>query len=73
MIFVEASLEVCQNRDPKGLYKKAISGEIEKFTGISAPFDIPSNPDLVINTEQNSLKESSRILLDYIQKHIQFQ
>ena len=73
LIFVEASLEVCQNRDPKGLYKKAISGEIEKFTGISAPFDIPSNPDLVINTEQNSLKESSRILLDYIQKHIQFQ
>lgn len=73
LIYVEASIDDCKKRDPKGLYKKAISGEIENFTGISAPFDIPQNADLVINTRANTREQSSQILLDYIQKHIHIQ
>lgn len=73
LIYVEASIDDCKKRDPKGLYKKAISGEIENFTGISAPFDIPQNADLVINTRENTREQSSQILLDYIQKHIHIQ
>lgn len=73
LIYVEASIDDCKKRDPKGLYKKAISGEIENFTGISAPFDIPQNADLVINTRENNREQSSRILLDYIQKYIHIQ
>lgn len=73
LIYIEASIEDCKKRDPKGLYKKAISGEIKNFTGVSAPFDIPQNAELVINTRENTREQSSRILLDYIQKHIHIQ
>ena len=49
-IFIKADLETCEARDPKGLYKKALSGEIKDFTGISAPYEEPLNPELIINT-----------------------
>ena len=53
-IFIKADLETCEARDPKGLYKKALSGEIKDFTGISAPYEEPLNPELVINTTEES-------------------
>lgn len=66
-IYVKASVETCEKRDVKGLYKKARQGEIKDFTGISAPFDEPQNPDLTVDTEQNS----SEVCLDEIVKKIE--
>lgn len=58
-VYCKASLEVCEARDVKGLYRRARSGEIENYTGISSPYEAPINPDLIINTENESLEESS--------------
>jgi len=57
-IFCKTSLEVCESRDVKGLYKRARSGEIKNYTGIDSPYEAPDNPELVINTESESLEES---------------
>lgn len=57
-IYVKADIETCKKRDPKKLYEKALSGEIKNFTGIDAPYDIPQNPDIVIDTKNNSPEES---------------
>lgn len=67
-IFLSAELEVCEKRDPKGLYKKARDGIIKDFTGIGSPYDIPSNPDLVIETGKDSIEESALILNSFIKK-----
>lgn len=56
-IYIEASLETCEERDPKGLYKRARSGVIPKFTGISSPYEAPENPDLRLNTSSQALDE----------------
>ena len=56
-VFVDCPLAVCEERDPKGLYKKARAGEIPEFTGISAPYEAPDNPELVINTAELTLAE----------------
>ena len=64
-VYINASLETCESRDVKGLYQKARKGEIKDFTGISAPFEAPENPDLEINTTQLSIDESVQIVLDY--------
>lgn len=63
-VYVEASLEACEERDPKGLYKKARSGEIPSFTGINAPYEEPENPELTVNTEQKSIEESAQEVVD---------
>ncbi|RCW52268.1 adenylyl-sulfate kinase [Halanaerobium sp. ST460_2HS_T2] len=65
-IYVKASVEACAERDPKGLYEKAKKGEIENFTGISAPYEVPENPDLIVDTEKLSLKESVELVLSLI-------
>ncbi|NPA37185.1 MAG: adenylyl-sulfate kinase [Chlorobi bacterium] len=65
-IFVDAPVEVCIERDPKGLYKKALSGEIKNFTGISAPFDRPEDPDLIINTAELSIEEGIKKAFEYV-------
>ncbi len=65
-VFVDAPVEVCIKRDPKGLYKKALSGEIKNFTGISSPFDRPDNADLTINTQELSIKEGIQKALEYV-------
>lgn len=57
-IYVNTSLEICESRDVKGLYKKARLGEIENFTGISSPYEVPSNPDIEIKTENESIEDS---------------
>jgi len=65
-IFVDASLNTCEKRDVKGHYKKARKGEIPDFTGIDSPFEIPENPDLVINTEREDLESSAQQLYTLI-------
>jgi adenylylsulfate kinase len=54
-VFVDCSLKECENRDVKGMYKLARKGELESFTGISSPYEVPTNPDLILNTEKNTL------------------
>lgn len=65
-IYVKADVETCAERDPKGLYEKAKNGEIENFTGISAPYEEPENPDLVVDTEKLSLEESVELVLELL-------
>ncbi len=65
-VYIKASLETCERRDVKGLYKKARKGEIKDFTGISAPFEPPKNPQIEINTNILSINESVKKVLDYI-------
>ena len=68
-VFINTPLAECERRDIKGLYKKARQGEITGFTGIDSPFEIPENADLEIDTMNNSINESTEIILDYILKH----
>lgn len=67
-IFCDASVEECEARDPKGLYKKARAGQIPEFTGISAPYEAPEKPELVLKTAKESLEESTRKVLDLLVK-----
>ncbi|GAB5554085.1 MAG: adenylyl-sulfate kinase [Saprospiraceae bacterium] len=66
-IYINAPLEVCEERDVKGLYKKARKGEIKGFTGIDAPYEAPINPDLEIKTDQLSIVEASNHILTFVQ------
>jgi adenylylsulfate kinase len=65
-IFVNTSIEECERRDMKGLYKKARAGEIQNFTGISAPYEIPVNPDIIISTENETIEESVDKIISFI-------
>lgn len=57
LIYVKCSVEECKKRDPKGLYKKAEKGKIEKFTGVNHPFQEPKNPEIIVETDKNSIEE----------------
>ncbi|MBT3612112.1 MAG: adenylyl-sulfate kinase [Flavobacteriales bacterium] len=65
-IYINASVATCEGRDVKGLYQKARKGEITDFTGISAPFEAPENPEIEINTSKLSIDESVQKVLNYI-------
>ncbi len=65
-IFVDASFETCTKRDPKGLYKKALAGEIKNFTGLDSPFDRPDNAEVTINTDKLSIEEGIEKALKYV-------
>jgi bifunctional enzyme CysN/CysC len=65
-VFVDAPLEVCENRDVKGLYKRARAGEIADFTGISAPYEAPENPEVVVRTDRQGVEESVASILEFI-------
>jgi adenylylsulfate kinase len=70
-VFVNCPIAVCENRDPKGLYKKARIGEIPEFTGISSPYEAPSNPEITIETNEMTIEESVyKILLFLVEKKI---
>jgi len=69
-IYVQAPLEVCEDRDVKGLYKKARTGEISNFTGISAPYEAPNHPDLILDTAKESLEESRKKALSFIENKV---
>ncbi|GEN85851.1 adenylyl-sulfate kinase [Oceanobacillus sojae] len=65
-VFVDASIETCKSRDPKGLYKKVRAGEITGFTGIDAPYEAPVNPEITVNTDQKSVEESVQTIMSYL-------
>jgi adenylylsulfate kinase len=67
-IYVEAPLEVVEERDTKGLYKKARAGIIKQFTGISDPYEEPLHPEVTVHTGRESIEESARKILDYLEK-----
>jgi adenylylsulfate kinase len=61
---------VCEQRDPKGLYKKARAGEIKEFTGISAPYEAPTDPELTLHTDQESLAESVARAIEFLKPRL---
>ena len=67
-VFVDASVEVCEKRDPKGLYAKARAGKIPEFTGISAPYEEPLKAEIVLDTNKLSPQEAAQIVLDYMEE-----
>lgn len=67
-VFVKASVETCESRDPKGLYKKARAGEIKGFTGIDAPYEEPLNPEIVIDSDNLSVEESVKLIVAYLKE-----
>lgn len=67
-IFCEASLDVCEQRDVKGLYKRARSGEVKEFTGISSPYEAPSNPELVVRTGELPLEDCVGQVIEYLRQ-----
>ncbi|MFB5597820.1 MAG: adenylyl-sulfate kinase, partial [Nitrosopumilaceae archaeon] len=64
--YVKCSVEKCEERDVKGMYAKARAGEIKGFTGIDDPYEEPPNPDLLIDTEHETLEESTAKIKDYL-------
>lgn len=68
--YVKADLETCEKRDPKGLYRRARTGDIKEFTGISAPYQAPLEPDVVVDTMENGIDECVDQLLAYVQQRI---
>ena len=66
-IHVHAPLDVCEQRDPKGLYKKARSGQIKQFTGIDSPYERPDNPEILIDTSELTRDHSVQMVIDYLQ------
>ncbi len=69
-IYVDCSIEICEQRDIKGLYKKARAGEIRHFTGIDSPFEIPDNPDVRVDTVNESIENSLEKLIDHLESRL---
>lgn len=67
-VYVKASLETCEQRDPKGLYKKARLGEIKGFTGIDAPYEEPNQAEIIIDSDQLSIEASVEVIIDYLKE-----
>ncbi len=65
-VYVCTSIEVCKQRDPKGLYKKALNGELKEFTGVSAPYEPPTNAEVISDTALHSVEESVSLILKKI-------
>lgn len=65
-VYVECSVETCENRDPKGLYKKAKKGEIQNFTGISSPYEAPIHPEITLNTDTLSIEQCVDTVLQFL-------
>jgi adenylylsulfate kinase len=68
-VYVQASIEAAEKRDPKGLYKKARAGEIKGFTGIDDPYEAPPRPEIVIETERTEPDDAARQILSYLEQH----
>jgi adenylylsulfate kinase len=67
-VYTKAPLEVCEERDVKGLYAKARAGEIKEFTGISDPYEPPENPEILVETDKQSPEESAKQILDFLEE-----
>ena len=68
-IYCKASLETCEKRDVKGLYKRARAGEIKNYTGIDSPYEVPENSDLIIDTDDKSLEESLSTIFSFLESN----
>ena len=68
-VFIKTPIEVCSERDPKGLYKKAYSGEIPEFTGISSPYEEPMNPELIIETEKVTVEKAVDLIMEKLEEN----
>tara|TARA_R100000149_G_C5784714_1_gene79005 strand:+ start:127 stop:522 length:396 start_codon:yes stop_codon:yes gene_type:complete len=71
-VYVKAPLETCEDRDPKGLYKKARSGEIPNFTGVSAPYENPENPEVVVETHESKIDDCAEQIIKYLEDNKYF-
>jgi len=71
-LFIKADLDTCISRDPKGLYRKALNHEIPEFTGISAPYEEPEHPDLVIDTQRLTIPEAVREIIHKIEPFLKY-
>jgi adenylylsulfate kinase len=69
-VFIDSSIETCEERDVKGLYRKARSGEIKDFTGVSSPYETPKNADIILNTNDLSILESTEILFQQLKSKL---
>ena len=69
-VFVDASLAICEARDPKGLYKKARSGQITNFTGIDSPYEVPNNPEIHLNTDTNNIEKLVTEILAHLKNKL---
>ncbi|WP_010283866.1 adenylyl-sulfate kinase [Bacillus timonensis] len=67
-VYVKCPISVCENRDPKGLYKKARNGEISEFTGVSSPYEEPNQPELVIETDKLTISQSVETIILYLKE-----
>ena len=67
-IYCKASLETCEARDVKGLYKRARAGKIKNYTGISSPYEVPENADLIIDTDEETIEDSVSIIMSFLKK-----
>ena len=68
-IYCKATLEICEARDVKGLYKRARAGEIKNYTGIDSPYEEPENPDLIVDTDNETLEDSVSKILNFLEKN----
>ena len=68
-IYVKCSIDECERRDPKGIYKKALLGEIKNFTGISAPYEEPLQPEILVQYDKQSIEESVNQIMNYLQEN----
>lgn len=69
-VFVDTPLEICEQRDVKGLYKKARAGELKNFTGISSPYEKPDHPDISIQTDKLNLEDAGNLLVNFVEGRI---
>jgi len=69
-VFVDAPLEVCEQRDVKGLYKKARAGEVKNFTGIDSPYEVPQHPDVIVHTNEVSVDQALAMLVQHVEQRI---
>jgi bifunctional enzyme CysN/CysC len=67
-IFVNTPLEICEQRDPKGLYKKARRGELRNFTGLDSPYEAPANAELILDTRNNSASDLADRVVHFMQQ-----
>ena len=72
-VYIDAPIEVCESRDPKGLYKKARAGEIKHFTGIDDPYEAPENAEIVVRTGDYSLEECANQVVNYLEQNGYFE
>ena len=68
-VYVKCSIEELTRRDVKGLYKKALAGEIKNFTGVSDPYEAPTHPEILVDSEKQSEQDSVQAILDYLERH----